>query len=134
MINLYNKQLEVIKNQKEMAITFLNLVVSGKVKEAFETFISPKFFHHNPFFKGDSASLMMAMEEDSLINPNKVMEIKQVIAENDKVVILSHVKQTPDDLGWVTIHIFRFIEGKIIELWDLSQAIPSENINEFGVF
>ncbi len=32
------------------------------------------------------------------------------------------------------IHIFRFDNNKIVELWDLGQSLPAEQINENGIF
>ena len=126
-----------IKNRpskKEIAISFLQLVVEGKVREAFLQYIGPRFCHHNPYFEGDAESLLRAMEEDVSNNPNKLIEIKQTIEEEDSVVVFSHVKQNQDDLGWAIVHIFRFQDEKIVELWDLAQSIPENSPNENGVF
>jgi predicted SnoaL-like aldol condensation-catalyzing enzyme len=40
----------------------------------------------------------------------------------------------PDDPGIALIHIFRFENEMIIEMWDLGEQIPSELINENGPF
>jgi len=32
------------------------------------------------------------------------------------------------------IHIFRFENNKIAELWDFGQAVPSDIVNENGMF
>jgi predicted SnoaL-like aldol condensation-catalyzing enzyme len=119
---------------KETAVSFLQLVASGEVRKAFQKYIGPGFRHHNPFFPGDADSLMQAMEENATENPNKVFEVKRVIGEDDIVVIYSHVKQNPDDLGGAVVHIFRFQNDLIIELWDVGQSIPENSPNENGVF
>lgn len=74
------------------------------------------------------------MDENACENPNKALEVKQVIAENDLVGTHSHVKQRPEDLGAAVVHIFRFENGKIVELWDLEQPIPEESPNQYGMF
>ena len=121
-------------SNKDIAISFLQHVVEGKVREAFLQYIGPRFCHHNPYFKGDEDSLMLAMEEDASNNPNKIIEIKRTIEEGDSVVVHSHVKQHQEDLGWAIVHIFRFQDEKIVELWDLAQSIPENSPNEHGVF
>jgi hypothetical protein len=40
-------------NKKEIAIAFLHLASSGKVREAYEKYIHPEFQHHNPYFPSD---------------------------------------------------------------------------------
>ncbi|WP_078544638.1 nuclear transport factor 2 family protein [Litchfieldia alkalitelluris] len=119
---------------KEIAVSFLQLVASGNIREAFQKYISPSFFHHNPFFPGDANSLMLAMEENATQNPNKVLEVKHAIQEGETVMVHSHVKQHPDDLGGAVVHIFRFEDNRIVELWDIGQAVPENSPNEKGMF
>ena len=119
---------------KEMAVSFLQLVASGKVREAYQTYIGPDFRHHNPYFRGDADSLMLAMEENAALNPNKILEVKLAIQEQDTVAVHSHVKQNPEDVGGAVVHIFRFHDNQIVELWDIGQPIPEESPNENGMF
>lgn len=119
---------------KEKAVSFLQLVASGEVRAAYQRYIGPDFRHHNPFFRGDADSLMLAMEENAIKNPRKVLEVKRVIEDGDIVAVHSHVKQNQDDLGGAVVHIFRFHNDLIIELWDVGQQIPENSPNENGVF
>src|SRR5690349_18011529 len=87
------------QNDKDAAKEFLRLVASGKVREAYSRYIGPKFRHHNPYFQGDAESLMIAMEENALQNPNKILEIQRALQDGDLVAVHSHVKLKPGDLG-----------------------------------
>jgi predicted SnoaL-like aldol condensation-catalyzing enzyme len=119
---------------KERAVSFLELVASGNVREAYESHAGPDFRHHNPYFPGDADSLMSAMEENAAGNPDKILEVKRAIQEGDTVAVHSHVRQNPEDLGGAVVHIFRFQDDRIVELWDVGQAIPEDSPNENGVF
>lgn len=119
---------------KNAAVSFLKLASSGKVSEAYSKFVGDGFRHHNPFFEGSVESLQAGMEENARQNPDKVLEVKRVIAEGEFVVTHSHVRQKPGDLGAAVVHIFRFEQGKIVELWDLGQPIPEKSPNQFGMF
>ena len=121
-------------NNKEAAITFLQLASSGKVREAYAQFVGNRFRHHNPFFEGTAQALMAGMEENARQNPDKVLEVKRAIAEGDWVVTHSHVRQRPADLGAAVVHIFRFEAGRIVELWDLGQPVPEKSPNQHGMF
>ncbi|WP_026564906.1 nuclear transport factor 2 family protein [Bacillus sp. UNC41MFS5] len=132
-----NTEQQVTSNlsTKEKAVSFLQLVASGKVREAYQTFVHPDFRHHNPYFRGDAESLMIAMEENAALNPNKILEVKLAIQENDKVAVYSHIRQHPEDhLGGAVVHIFRFQDNQIVELWDIGQPIPEDSQNENGMF
>ncbi|WP_462410110.1 nuclear transport factor 2 family protein [Neobacillus sp. Marseille-QA0830] len=123
-----------ILSLKEQAVSFLKLVASGQVREAFQRHAGQDFRHHNPFFRGDADSLMTAMEENAVMNPHKIFEVKHAIEEKEMVMVHSHVKQNPEDLGGVVVHIFRFQDNQMVELWDIGQAIPENSPNENGVF
>lgn len=119
---------------KEKAVSFLELVASGEVREAYHRYTGPDFRHHNPYFRGDADSLMFAMEENATKNPHKVLEVKRVIGDGDMVAVHSHVKQKQDDLGRAVVHIFRFQNDLIVEFWDVDQPIPENSPNENGVY
>jgi predicted SnoaL-like aldol condensation-catalyzing enzyme len=120
--------------RKYIAKDFLKLAAQGHSHEAFRLYVGKNFKHHNVYFKGDANTLMLAMEEAFRLNPNKVIEIHHAIGDKDFVAIHSHVKQNKTDLGVAVVHIFRFEESKIVELWDLGQAVPAKIINENGMF
>ncbi len=121
-------------NNKDAAVTFLELASMGKVREAYAQFVGAEFRHHNPFFEGSAQALMAGMEENARQNPNRVLEVKRAIAEGEWVVVHSHVRQKPGDLGAAVVHIFRFEAGRIVELWDLGQPVPEKSPNQYGVF
>ncbi|EJL27196.1 nuclear transport factor 2 family protein [Brevibacillus sp. BC25] len=119
---------------KENAVSFLQLVASGNVREAYQRYTGPNFRHHNPFFRGDAHSLMLAMEENAAKNPHKILEVKRAIEEGEIVAVHSHVKQNQEDLGGAVVHIFRFHNDQIVEFWDVGQPIPDDSPNENGMF
>ncbi|MBI3863906.1 MAG: nuclear transport factor 2 family protein [Planctomycetia bacterium] len=88
----------MIRSHKESAISFLRTVASGKVREAYEQFVS-----------------LRALEDGNL------------------VAVHSRVRPNPEDLGAVVVHIFRFENDRIAELWDVGQAIPKDSPNEHGL-
>ena len=121
-------------SNKDAAVTFLKLAASGEVREAYSRFVGPEFRHHNPFFEGSAESLSAGMEANARANPDKVFEVKRAIAEGDLVAVHSHVRQKPGEPGAAVVHIFRFKDGRIAELWDLGQAVPENSPNQYGIF
>jgi predicted SnoaL-like aldol condensation-catalyzing enzyme len=117
----------------DIAISFLNLAASGKVREAYESHVHPDFRHHNPFFKGDRESLLRAMEEAAVTNPNRFLEVQHVFHEGDMVAVHSRV-QLLNGSDIAVVHILRFHDDKIIELWDIGQAAPKDSPNQNGMF
>ena len=124
----------MVNQNKDAAISFLKMASRGDVREAYSKFVSPGFRHHNPYFEGSAETLMTAMEENASENPDKTLDVKRAIAEGDLVAVHSHVRQRPDDRGAAVVHLFRFEDGRIVELWDLGQEVPEESPNQYGIF
>lgn len=119
---------------KDVAIDFTRKVAAGKVAEAYALHVGSNFRHHNPFFRGDAESLKNAMQENASRNPNKIFEVQRVLQEGDLVAVHSRIRQHPQDRGGAVVHLFRFHEGRIEELWDVGQPEPENMVNENGMF
>ena len=121
-------------SHKAAAIHFLQLASSGKVKQAYRGYVGAGFRHHNPYFQGDAATLMAAMEENAASNPDKAIEVLRALEEGDLVAVHARVRMKPGDLGIATIHLFRFERDRIVELWDVGQPVPEDSPNSNGMF
>ncbi len=122
------------KARRESAIAFLRLAAAGKVREAFGTYVSARFRHHNPWFRGNAASLAAGMAENAREHPEKVLEIQRVLEDGDFVAVHSWIRMRPGDPGVSVVHLFRFAEGLIVELWDVGQPVPEDSPNDYGMF
>lgn len=116
------------------AESFLKLVSSGEVRQAFDTYIGKGFRHHNAYFPADANALMKGMEDNARQNPQKRIEIKQTIEEADHVAVFSHVRHNPSEPGYALVHIFRFAGDRIVEMWDVAQEVPASSPNTNGMF
>ena len=121
-------------SKKEITTTFLKMASSGKVREAYDKYVHPDFRHHNAYFKGDRESLLVAMEENAITNPNKFLEVHHVLEDGNFVAVHSRVQLKKDGSDIAAVHIFRFEGDYIVKLWDISQQTPRDSPNENGVF
>jgi predicted SnoaL-like aldol condensation-catalyzing enzyme len=121
-------------SKKDIAISFLRLASSGKVREAYEKYVHPEFRHHNPYFRGDRESLLVAMEESAVVFPNKVFEPMRALEDGDLVAVHGRVRLEPGSPEIALMHIFRFDGDRIIEEWEAGQEAPKESPNENGIF
>lgn len=118
----------------EIAAEFLTLCASGRVREAYDRHVAGAFVHHNVHFPGDRESLLSAMEQSASAEPNKSFVVQQVIASGDRVAVHSHLTRVQAGQEYSVVHILRFDDGKIVELWDVAQEIPAGSPNELGAF
>jgi predicted SnoaL-like aldol condensation-catalyzing enzyme len=123
-----------LDSNKQAATQFLELVIAGKIDEAYEQFVAMDGKHHNAYYSAGFAALKQGMKNNEAQFPNKKMSIKHVLGDGDLVGVHSHVILKPDDPGLVTLHLFRFDKGKITEMWDCGQPIPVDSPNKDGIF
>ena len=121
-------------DQRQTATTFLTLAASGKVSEAFAQYISADFRHHNPYFPGDANSLKAGMMEAQQKFPNTTLEVQHTFEEGDLVAVHSRVKHSAETPEIAVVHIFRFEQRRIAEMWDVGMEAPKESPNENGMF
>ena len=124
----------ITTSHKTAAQSFLRLAASGDVRRAFSMYAGDGFRHHNPYFPDTAEALMAAMEESARQNPEKTIEFKRLLEEDDQVCVLSHVRMKPGDRGVAVVHIFRFEHDRIVELWDVAQPVPDRLPNANGMF
>jgi predicted SnoaL-like aldol condensation-catalyzing enzyme len=122
------------ENHKEIAVSFLRLASSGRVREAYDRYVHPEFRHHNPYFKGDRESLLVGMEENAEIFPDKTFEPIRALEDGDFVAVHGKVRLKGGLPEIALIHIFRFEDDLIIEEWEAGQEAPEESPNENGMF
>jgi predicted SnoaL-like aldol condensation-catalyzing enzyme len=123
-----------IQAQKESAVDFLQLVVAGSIDEAYDTYVNMRGRHHNLYYAADFSSLKRGMIENHAQFPSKRLMVKNVIGDGRLVAIHSNIIMKTGEPGIAVVHIFRFEQGKIVEMWDIGQAIPLESPNRMGAF
>jgi predicted SnoaL-like aldol condensation-catalyzing enzyme len=120
---------------KKVALDFFQEAFINKDPEkAVREHMGETYTQHNPLVGDGAESFVPAINGMLGQFPDFWIEVKRVIAEGDLVVIHSHVKMTKDDVGNAVADIFRVTDGKIVEHWDIIQAIPAESANNNTMF
>jgi len=126
--------LDDIQARKLAAVQFLQLVVAGSIDAAYEKHVDMRGKHHNPFFPAGFPALEKAMIENHVQFPSKHITVKNVLGDGDLVAVHSHIVLRPDEAGVTAVHLFRFCNGKIVEMWDCGQPVPADSPNMDGAF
>jgi len=123
-----------ILTQKESAVDFLNLVVVGNIDEAYDMYVNMHGKHHNVYYAADFLSLKQGMIENHAQFPNKRIMVKNVIGDGSLVAVHSNIIMKAGEPGISVVHLFRFEDGRIVEMWDVGQAVPANSPNLIGAF
>jgi predicted SnoaL-like aldol condensation-catalyzing enzyme len=93
------------------------------------------YIQHNPGAADGAQAFIDFVTFFKGLFPDMNVNIVRTITECDLVVTHSHLTLFPEDRGNAVVDIFRLDNtGKIVEHWDVVQAIPEESANDNGMF
>lgn len=124
--------MESIENNKQAAVNFLELITARKIDEAFQKYVDLNGKHHNPYYPAGLPALYQGMKENDAMIPQKAMRVAHVLGDGDLVAVHFHL--ILDSYEMAVVHLFRFENHKIVEIWDVGMAISGESKNEDGAF
>ncbi len=111
-------------SHKTIAQTFLQMIINGEITEAFDKHVAVDgFTHHNHYTPAGREELIRGMQGNHDNFPDKIFNIEMTIEEDDKVMIYSTMKFTPEHAGLRIVHIFRFVDDQIVEMRDVAMQL-----------
>ena len=124
------------EQNKANALAFYELAFNQhKVQEATEKYVGKEYLQHNPTVADGGKAFIDAFEPFLKANPKSKATIKRVIADGDLVALHVHSQLNDEDRGEAVVDIFRFDkDGKIVEHWDVIQAVPEKTESGRGMF
>ncbi|MBF0784221.1 hypothetical protein E4T80_01850 [Muribacter muris] len=124
------------EQNKATALAFYEMAFNQhKVKEATEKYVGKEYLQHNPTVADGGQAFIDAFVPFLKAHPKSKAEIKRVMADGDLVMLHVHSTMDENDKGEAVVDIFRFDEnGKIVEHWDVIQAVPEKTESGRSMF
>jgi len=105
-----------------------------QVKTYADRYIGDRYIQHNPRVPDGKAPFVNHFTQYFQNNPEARSVIKRAVAEGNLVFLHVHSAQNPHDRGVAIVDIFRVENGKILEHWDVQQAVPESSANSNTMF
>lgn len=120
-----------------VAVAFLDMVFNQKkVDEAFGTYVGNTYVQHNPGVPDGVEGGRNGLKGLLGKLPQIRYDFKRVVVEGEMVVVHSHVRLSDNesDRGEAVVDIYRVQDGKLVEHWDVIQAVPATAANRNTMF
>jgi predicted SnoaL-like aldol condensation-catalyzing enzyme len=108
----------------------------GRPREAIEKYTGATYIQHNPEVKDGKEGFIEYFEQLARDFPGKWVKFRRVLAEGDLVAV--HCESEFPGFAqphWAGMDIFRLdTDGRIVEHWDVLQAVPPEAAHGNGMF
>ena len=124
-----------LESNKTTVRDFYNLALNlKKPEEAVARFMGPYYRQHNPG-AGDGGEAFIAFVKGFVkAFPALHFSFKRIIAQDDLVVVHSHLVRHAGDRGVAVMDIFRLENGRVVEHWDVLQEVPDTSANTNTMF
>ena len=119
---------------KRTVVAFYDAALNRKDFEAASALIGPVYIQNNPTARDGIEDFRKFIAFLRREHPRSHNEIVHVVAEGDYVTLHVHEVLDPGSRGTAIVDIYRLQRGKIVEHWDVKQAVPATDLNGNGMF
>jgi len=104
-----------------------------QVRAAFEKHVGEPYLQHNPTIP-DGREAAIAALEPKFNTPQARFAVQRVLVDGNLAAVHVHARLSPESRGGAVVDLFRMAGGKIVEHWDVLQAVPDGAVNPRGMF
>lgn len=128
-----SRHLKVEEANRKLVVEFYDRFFN-KHDIAAASVLADDYRQHNPQVPDGKKPLISFFSGFFKDNAQSKAEIVRSAADGDLVWLHVHATNGADDRGQAIVDIFRVKDGKIVEHWDVIQAVPNEAANKNTMF
>lgn len=121
-------------NRRARFERFVELFYTQKrVRDAFEYLVAEDYRQHNPGIADGRENAIAALLPKFDGSPEARFEVLRTIVESD--FAMAHVRASRPGVPEAAVaDIYRFQDGRIVEHWDVLQAVPADAVHDHPMF
>ncbi|QKK19671.1 nuclear transport factor 2 family protein [Rhizobium indicum] len=128
-----SRDLKIEEANRKLVVEFYDGFFNKHDIEA-ASVVADDYRQHNPQVPDGKKPLISFFIGFFKDNAQSKAEIVGSAADGDLVWLHVHATNGADDRGQAIVDIFRVKDGKIVEHWDVIQAVPKEAVNKNTMF
>jgi predicted SnoaL-like aldol condensation-catalyzing enzyme len=122
------------ERNRALVIDFTETVFNRHDLSIASTVIAQNYIQHNPRVPNGSAAFINFFTDLYKQHPTAHSTIERTATDGDLVYVHTHSTSDPQDRGLAIINIYRVVNGKITEHWDVIQPVPEQSANDNTMF
>ncbi|MGO7537052.1 hypothetical protein GR247_29810 [Rhizobium leguminosarum] len=128
-----SRDLKIEEANRKLVVEFYDRFFNKHDIEA-ASVVADDYRQHNPQVPDGKKPLISFFSGFFKDNAQSRAQIVRSTADGDLVWLHVHATNGAGDLGQAIVDIFRVKDGKIVEHWDVIQAVPKEAANKNTMF
>lgn len=113
----------------EIVQAFYQAALNEKDFAKASQYIGTTYKQHNPAAQDGPQGFAAFLDFLRATFPDSAGEVRRVWSDGDFVILHVLERRHPEDRGDAVVDIFRLEAGKVVEHWDVTQAIPEDSAN-----
>jgi predicted SnoaL-like aldol condensation-catalyzing enzyme len=122
------------KVNKKVVLEFYEQAINRKDFESASKYLGTRYLQHNQRAADGREGLKGFVQYLRDKYPNAHSDIMRVFTDGDHVILHVHAVREPGTRGVAIVDIFRLLNGKIVEHWDVHEDILDKAANSNGMF
>jgi len=114
---------------KTLVADYYAKVWNTKNIDAVRDFVTDNYIQHTPHVGNGRAALEALLGPMFEAVPEGRFTIARLIADNDLVVAHTLFQANAEDRGTAVVDVYRIAEGRLVEHWDVKEAVPETSAN-----
>ena len=119
---------------RKAVLAFYEKGLNQKDADAALAYVGKEYIQHNPGAADGREGFRKFIAFLKEKYPQSHSEIKQSFTDGNYVILHVHAVREPGTRGNAIVDIFRLDHGKIVEHWDVTQAIPEQTVSGNSMF
>ena len=127
----FNKETVEAEN-KLIVLNFYQKLFGDKDLSAIDETIGETYIQHNPAAQDVKDALRKFLQPIFSGAPKTKIDVQRAVSDGDLVVL--HTRQVFGTAVNSVVDIFRLVNGKIVEHWDVIQQVPENPVSKHPMF